>query len=56
MTVLKGHIVCKGRAFPIDIGTSVPETQVSPIISAMSNPIYLSSHHPSECMKQMLCI
>ncbi|KAL8266343.1 hypothetical protein R6Q59_003687 [Mikania micrantha] len=33
----------KGRAFPIFIGTSVPETMVSPIIAPLGCKIYLFS-------------
>ncbi|VAI45860.1 unnamed protein product [Triticum turgidum subsp. durum] len=36
----------KGRAFPIDIGTFVPETIVSPIIAPLGCKIYLFSPSP----------
>ena len=36
----------KGRAFPIFIGTSVPETMVSPIIAPLGCKIYLFSPSP----------
>lgn len=36
----------KGRAFPILIGTSVPETMVSPIIAPLGCKIYLFSPSP----------
>ncbi|VAI42932.1 unnamed protein product [Triticum turgidum subsp. durum] len=42
MAVPKG-IALKGRAFPIDIGTFVPETIVSPIIAPLGCKIYLFS-------------
>jgi hypothetical protein len=45
MAVPKG-ISVKGRAFPIDIGTFVPETIVSPIIAPLGCKIYLFSPSP----------
>ncbi|VAH75128.1 unnamed protein product [Triticum turgidum subsp. durum] len=45
MAVPKG-IALKGRAFPIDIGTFVPETIVSPIIAPLGCKIYLFSPSP----------
>ncbi|VAI53242.1 unnamed protein product [Triticum turgidum subsp. durum] len=45
MVVPKG-IALKGRAFPIDIGTFVPEIIVSPIIAPLGCKIYLFSPSP----------
>ncbi|KAI5007665.1 hypothetical protein ZWY2020_008713, partial [Hordeum vulgare] len=42
----------KGRAFPINIGTFVPKTIVSPIIAPLGCKIYLFSPSPY-CMRQM---
>ncbi|KAJ3668249.1 hypothetical protein LUZ61_022917 [Rhynchospora tenuis] len=43
---LLNSITCCRRAFPIDIGTSVPETMVSPIIAPLGCKIYLFSPSP----------
>ncbi|KAJ3667412.1 hypothetical protein LUZ60_018510 [Juncus effusus] len=43
---LLNSITCCRRAFPIDIGISVPETMVSPIIAPLGCKIYLFSPSP----------
>ncbi|XBI60122.1 hypothetical protein VPH35_041082 [Triticum aestivum] len=43
---LLNSITCCRRAFPIDIGTFVPETIVSPIIAPLGCKIYLFSPSP----------